>query len=73
MIRPSPGAIVSGVALQTDRFLIANLPAHLRPRFNLAGSQEEATQLRTYKNPDVFPTPASHLKRFLLYEQLEQT
>ena len=63
MIRPSLGAIVSGVALQTDRFLIADLPAHLRPQFSLAGSPEEATQLRTYKNPDVFPnscfTPAA--------------
>lgn len=63
MIRPSLGAIVSGVPLQTDRFLIADLPAHLRARFSLAGSPEEATQLRTYKNPDVFPnscfTPAA--------------
>jgi len=59
----SLGVIVSGVALQTDGFLIADLPAHLWPRFSLAGSPEEATQLRTYNNPHVFPnscfTPAA--------------
>lgn len=56
MIWPfSLGVIISGVALQTDRIIIADLPAHLRPRFSLAGSPEEATPLRTYKNPDVSP------------------
>jgi len=56
MIWPfSLGVIMSSVALQTDRILIADLQAHLRPRFSFAGSPEEATPLRTYKNPDVSP------------------